>query len=1400
MRRSRIRGIIAAVMAIILIPAPAGAEQPAAVPSAEDDGRLPAPPARASSSVDPDQRAEILGQGWQGSADRAWTLVGDADGLHVLVADASGGYSWRTAATLSETGFDVDQWIGNGCVTGSGQRLVVVYAPRTFTNKEHLSSRGGFTAVVDLASGAVSKLPVQTSLAYFNPGCGVDETVILTLEGINDLGKTRVMRLDAATAMLGASVDIPGQLTSAVPVSGGIIAADGDSLVRVDGKGARTLLAATSTVPSQVMPDAEGGVVFLDQTSEQQVAVRRAIDGQAPSGSATLATGQLSQLGLVRGAAGKVFVTGVAETVAHLPAPVVRLDVAKNAEMSTLGDLAITRVQRADQPDPRAPVNDPTRARPVQLEAKSVRTGKLVHFTVDPAAQLAPQADTGRSASPALAGGAGTMTPDTGSPTDPVDTDRWCSVPRNDPRNQTYQPKPRQVEWAVDQAVRGVLNVQRPANWKNLGMPAYTPQSLLPNPGLDGGGFVPAQIMLGIAAQESNLWQASRVALPGVTANPLIGNFYGRPIYDSNPDDDWDVHWDKADCGYGVTQVTDGMRLAGHQKPGETPFPYQTQRAIALDFAANIAAGLQILERKWNEVRQAGMQVNNGDPQYIENWFFAVWAYNSGFHPNRGDGSPWGVGWLNNPSNPRYPPGRDPFLEYTYDDARHPQHWPYPEKVIGWAGHPIESIESPGRLVPGFRAAWWTSTGWRAQAKPNPELFCNANNDCEYGQTFPNDLGEPAGPCRRRDLTCWYHHPVMGWKTDCAQQCGNELLRFDPGYPYQEDGTSYPPNCTLNGLPANALIIDDVPDGTPAVRPDCGRPWTNQGTFTMTFRQIGEHFPGKIDTHQIGGGFGGHFWFAHTQGPGGDEFLEVKANWKLNRTHTGPMKILVALPDHGAHTNLAKYVVKTARGDRDRIVRQPGEGNRWVSLGAFMFNGVPEVTISSLTPDGNGEQDIAFDAIAFVPISGQYREESVEAVAVFDEDQNIDTAAPGSWLAGPLGSRESLYQWAHATATNILAHTDLPSATRQAITNWKRQIEIAGTDPVNHPDGTSMATWIGFGQPFTDRPQSDQRPSLFDDLNRFKIKLKATVSFITGDNEKIIPGSEFATYEHHTGNTHLPQFVLDLFSALEQDYSIARPNLWYRMPDLNLHDGAWRTADPSRGGILPGRAYAWGGKAPQLVDSGGAPSQDNATCVKALATAGGSIGYRPMLSQSGPTDAMQDWVVNRINNDGRMPDDLKQLARDIRHFFFNPGAVPGGDASLFISAPPIWQELYFKACADGTVQRIQGEEPGGRITPVLRASFMPDQYLYHNGRATDLEGRYTASSQPVMRGDFYAFSKDPYAHGETPYGGCDANVRGERVGNPWIIQFDDAAGVNPPFSRFCLSNGDLIRPDPSHSS
>ena len=65
----------------------------------------------------------------------------------------------------------------------------------------------------------------------------------------------------------------------------------------------------------------------------------------------------------------------------------------------------------------------------------------------------------------------------------------------------------------------------------------------------------------------------------------------------------------------------------------------QQQRAIALDYATNIAAGLRILQQKWNQTYHAGININDGDPARIENWFAAVWAYNSGINPQASTGN-----------------------------------------------------------------------------------------------------------------------------------------------------------------------------------------------------------------------------------------------------------------------------------------------------------------------------------------------------------------------------------------------------------------------------------------------------------------------------------------------------------------------------------------------------------------------------------------------------------------------------------------------------------------------------------------------------------------------------------------------------------------------------------------
>ncbi|WP_206347679.1 golvesin C-terminal-like domain-containing protein [Streptomyces verrucosisporus] len=1405
----------------------------------------------APSAIPPAERADVLGGGWEKSGDLAWTTTGDARGFHILTARQENGYAWRTTASLSEPGFDVDAWIGNICVTGSGKRAVVVYAPRSFTNKPELMARGGFTAVVELNTGTVTKLDLQASLSYYNPGCGTGESAVLTQSGGEDKTSTRLVPVDAAAGKLGKAVETAGQVTSAVPApAGGILGAAGAQVVKIDGKGHGTAVVGTDAVPYRLHPDADGGLVFLDQRPakrttpalEKSTAVKRVTAAQLKRPDArrtrasVLADGPLTATELTRAAGGRVYVTGTGtRTAKKLPGAVERLaGTPKGTRVSTRGEAVLTETAWADGKDSRITPGEAVHTRPVNIAMTVPATGKRVEFTVDPAARPGARAEQGRQPSPKQpsSGGGdgkgqdgprtqlGTAATAAGDRTEIVESERVCSVPRNDPRNQAMQPKPRQVEWAVDQAVNGTLNlhISRPANWKNLGMPAYQPHTLFPVVPLSGGGKIPAQVLLGITAQESNMWQAARSAVPGVTGNPLIGNYYGIDYYDGEPLNDWDINWAEADCGYGITQVTDHMRLAGREDGhGGAAWDYQKQRAVALDYTANLAAGMQILAKKWNQIHDAGLEVNNGNPAKLENWFFALWAYNSGFYPQADagkHGGAWGLGWTNNPANPEWDFGRTPFMEdrlgnESPHDAAHPQDWPYPEKVLGFAAHPPSYLESPGTMVAAFRPAWWngsngdaTASGSamynRARVKPPENLFCTSSNDCDPGRIGDDAANETgAGPCQittgDHKFKCWWHESVT-WKDDCNYSCGNEFVRFNSSYDEEDDGTAYPPDCTRSGLPSNAMIIDDVPAGTPSVRPNCSNSsWTNQGTFTLDFGEgeSGGHptnsytrWPAKVDLHQIGGGFGGHFYFGHTRkNDTKGNRLKFTGTWKLDKAVNGPAKIMVHLPDHGAHTKFAKYEITTAKGKRYRTIAQKDDSNRWVNLGAFMFDGAPEVKLTTITPDGTGDEDVAFDAIAVAPIQGRYVEDTVEAIAYFDEDQNID-ADPTStvFFDTPFKSRQDLYDWALGTSGAVL---DLPTCvdapapscvmpeTKAAMSRWNAEVREAGTSTTNHPDGKSIPAWLHFSNDYRDRPTSSSKPSHFDtDDSSYKIKTKATVSFVATDDGQVVEGSQFAEYDDRTADTHIPDFVMESLAAVEQDYHITRPNLNYTTTDLNEHNGRSTTTDTNTTGILPGRAYAAVGKKPEITNTNGYPaSGTDGKCVAVSYTAGGSIGYRPMLADQGIQDEMARWRGEAGVDHTVVAEPVRKLMGEIYNAFFKAGKT----GSLFNTAPPIWQELNFQTCSDGTLRKRNSEDTGSRI---LRSSFMPSQYLYRNGEAIDLDGRRISGPTPVYEGDFESFSRVATLDGsQMPYGHC-AQTTGHG-GNPWGIDVLDGPGANP---------------------
>jgi hypothetical protein len=167
------------------------------------------------------------------------------------------------------------------------------------------------------------------------------------------------------------------------------------------------------------------------------------------------------------------------------------------------------------------------------------------------------------------------------------------------------------------------------------------------------------------------------------------------------------------DCGYGIAQVTSGMHK------GDTAAFDQTQ--VAADPTYNLATGAQILAGKWRGAHCVG----DRNPEVIEDWYTATWAYN-------------GLAYSNNPNNPAYDAMRP-----VCDPNQGCPNRPYQERVFGWVEHPPT-------------AAHWTAV---ALAYPNRGDIPNVST----GVQMVSDLPEPdcAGP-----TDCVNHRSVH--TTACA--------------------------------------------------------------------------------------------------------------------------------------------------------------------------------------------------------------------------------------------------------------------------------------------------------------------------------------------------------------------------------------------------------------------------------------------------------------------------------------------------------------------------------------------------------------------------------------------------------------------------------------------------------
>lgn len=161
-----------------------------------------------------------------------------------------------------------------------------------------------------------------------------------------------------------------------------------------------------------------------------------------------------------------------------------------------------------------------------------------------------------------------------------------------------------------------------------------------PMPTMSVPAKFPCELLKAIAMQESS-WK--QFCVPTTPASQVGGA--SRTII-------------SFDCGYGIGQVTSGMRTFD-------PAPSFDRARVANDALYNLATGTQILAGKW----RATSCVGDNQPSIVEHWYTATWAYN-------------GLVFSNNPNNPSYSTTRG-IYNPSVGGSR-----PYQEKVFGWMEHP----------------------------------------------------------------------------------------------------------------------------------------------------------------------------------------------------------------------------------------------------------------------------------------------------------------------------------------------------------------------------------------------------------------------------------------------------------------------------------------------------------------------------------------------------------------------------------------------------------------------------------------------------------------------------------------------------------------------------------------
>ena len=254
-------------------------------------------------------------------------------------------------------------------------------------------------------------------------------------------------------------------------------------------------------------------------------------------------------------------------------------------------------------------------------------------------------------------------------------------------------------------------------------------------------GWIPDVLLHAMAWVESRLNQAA-IGVPYESSGPVVIS---------------------SSCAYGVMQVASWFSNHGD-------VPSRAEVLAGTHYAYNIAAGASILVEKWNE--DVFPVVGLGEREYIESWYYALWAYN---------------GWAtsNHPAGPEV----DPFRSLPYDCERPYNGYTYQELVIGclinppslngrplWPALPVEHPDLATLAQPGGPLDPEHFFAGRRQRVARPFEAMNAPLPPDAAPYEPDGArrrggrggaaGDPRRPARRRRCAAAGAGP--GWRGRAA--------------------------------------------------------------------------------------------------------------------------------------------------------------------------------------------------------------------------------------------------------------------------------------------------------------------------------------------------------------------------------------------------------------------------------------------------------------------------------------------------------------------------------------------------------------------------------------------------------------------------------------------------------